>query len=133
MMIMNDIDCGNDFVGNYLKGYQFTRVAPLHTEICKALRDTHFQYFLNERFTHGFSNTCLITYVINPPLDTKKQTLLAGKNSSHSFCTYLQCADLCNIVGEKSIINLCKNVLEQKFRIVLYFTYSFKWLVMYLP
>ena len=33
-MIMNDIDCGNDFDGNYLEGFQFTPVAPLHPEIC---------------------------------------------------------------------------------------------------
>ena len=61
MMIMNDIDCGNDFDGNYEEDCQFTWVAPLHTEICEALRDTHFQHYLNDRFTQSFSNTCLIT------------------------------------------------------------------------
>lgn len=58
---MNDIDCGNDFDGNYEEDCQFTWVTPLHTEIWEALRDTHFQYYLNYPFTQGFSNTCLIT------------------------------------------------------------------------
>ena len=43
--------------------------------------------------------------------------MVASKNRSHSFCPYLQYAPLCNIVGEKSII--CKNILENKFLIVL--------------